>query len=69
MSTKTGELRKLTVEGVSKRLQELYQESFNLRFRNATAQLENTARIRQVRREIARIKTIFGSGSDKGLGA
>ena len=65
----TSEIRKLSPEDVSGKLQELYQESFNLRFRNATAQLENTARIRQVRREIARIKTIAGSGSDKGLGA
>ena len=63
------EIKKLSADETSVKLQELYKESFNLRFRNATAQLENTARIRQVRREIARIKTIAGSGSDKGLGA
>ena len=66
---KNAEIRGLSSEAASERLQELYQETFNLRFRNATAQLDNTARIRQVRREIARIKTIAGSRSDHGLGA
>ncbi len=66
---KISEIRGLSAESVSVRLQELYQEAFNLRFRNATRQLDNTARIRQVRREIARIKTIAGSRSDQGLGA
>jgi len=66
----TSELRDLSTKGISEKLRELYQESFNLRFQNATAQLENTARIRQVRRDIARIKTIVGSRSEeKGLGA
>ena len=63
------EIKKLSADETSVKLQELYKESFNLRFRNATAQLENTARIRAVRREIARIKTIAGSRSDKVLGA
>ncbi|MBF0399581.1 MAG: 50S ribosomal protein L29 [Magnetococcales bacterium] len=66
---KISEIRGLSAEGAAAKLQELYQESFNLRFRNATSQLDNTARIRQVRREIARIKTIVGSRSDQGLGA
>ena len=66
---KNSEIRELSVEAISERLQELYQEGFNLRFRNATAQLDNTARIRQVRREIARIKTIAGSQADQRLGA
>lgn len=66
---KISEIRGLSTEAASTKLQELYQESFNLRFRNATTQLDNTARIRQVRREIARIKTIAGSRSDQGLGA
>lgn len=64
---KASELRKLSEDEISGKLKELYQESFNLRFRNATSQLDNTARIRQVRREIARIKTV--TGSDKGIGA
>ena len=66
---KNSEIRGLSEEAASARMQELYQESFNLRFRNATAQLDNTARIRQVRREIARIRTIVGSRSEQGLGA
>jgi large subunit ribosomal protein L29 len=36
------------------------KEQFNLRFQRATGQLENTARVREVRRDIARIKTILG---------
>jgi large subunit ribosomal protein L29 len=39
----------------------LRKEQFNLRFRKASGQLENTARVRQVRRDIARIKTILGA--------
>lgn len=53
------ELRNMTDAELSQRLQEAYQELFNLRFRKATKQLDNTARIRVVRRDIARIKTIM----------
>ena len=66
---KNAEIREMSAETASERLQELYQETFNLRFRNATSQLENTARIRQVRREIARIKTIGGARSQLQVGA
>jgi len=38
----------------------LRKEAFNLRFQAASGQLENTSRVRQVRREIARIKTVLG---------
>jgi large subunit ribosomal protein L29 len=38
----------------------LRKEAFNLRFQGASGQLENTARVRQVRRDIARIKTVLG---------
>ncbi|HJO69372.1 MAG TPA: 50S ribosomal protein L29 [Rhodospirillales bacterium] len=41
-------------------LVDLGKEAFNLRFQRASGQLENTARFRQVRREVARIKTIIG---------
>lgn len=41
-------------------LVDLSKEAFNLRFQRASGQLENTARFRQVRRDIARIKTIIG---------
>ena len=40
------------------KLVELKKEQFNLRFQKATGQLENTARVRQVRRDIARVQTI-----------
>ncbi len=39
----------------------LKKEQFNLRFQKASGQLENTARVRQVRRDIARIKTVLGN--------
>jgi len=39
----------------------LRKEAFNLRFQRASGQLENTARVRQVRRDIARIKTVLGA--------
>ncbi|MFW6266087.1 MAG: 50S ribosomal protein L29 [Halanaerobiales bacterium] len=52
------ELRELTNEELEEKLREFKEELFNLRFQNATAQLENPMRIRQVRRTIARIKTI-----------
>ncbi len=66
---KASELKKLSGEAITEKLRVLYQERFNLKFRNATSQLDNTARIRQVRREIARIKTIVGSKSGEEQGA
>ena len=51
------ELHGLSQEELSQRLDELYQEVFNLRFQMATRQLEDTSRARQVRRDIARVKT------------
>lgn len=60
---KSSEIRALSDEQIAEKLKSLHQESFNLRFRNATAQLENTARIRMVRKDIARIMTITGAKS------
>jgi large subunit ribosomal protein L29 len=54
------ELRAKTPDQLADRLLELKKEQFNLRFQKAGGQLENTARVRQVRREIATIKTILG---------
>ena len=66
------ELRTLTDTELNQKLQEAYQELFNLRFRKATRQLDNTARIRVVRHDIARIKSIMRerelSFSDGGTG-
>ena len=44
-------------------LDNLKKEAFNLRFQQATGQLENTARVRQVRRSVARVKTILSGKS------
>jgi len=54
---KGSEVRAMSDEELRAKLMELKKEQFNLRFQKATGQLENTARIRQVRRDIARIKT------------
>lgn len=46
-----------TVDELKSSLEALRKEQFNLRFQKATGQLENTARVREVRRDIARVKT------------
>lgn len=51
-------IRDLTVDQLNDELIKLKREQFNLRFQKATAQLNNTARVREVRRTIARIKTV-----------
>ena len=56
---KVEELRNLTVDDLGRKVSELNQELFNLRFQLHTGHLQNTARIPQVRREIARVKTIL----------
>jgi large subunit ribosomal protein L29 len=55
---KPGDLRAMTVDQLDDEALYLKKERFNLRFQRASGQLENTARVRQVRRDIARIKTI-----------
>jgi large subunit ribosomal protein L29 len=55
---KAEQVRDLTLDQLEDELIKLKKEQFNLRFQAATGQLENTARMRQVRRAIARIKTI-----------
>ena len=54
---KASELRELSPDQLEDRLRELREELFNLRFQYATRQLTNTARIREVRRDIARVLT------------
>ncbi|RLA80032.1 MAG: 50S ribosomal protein L29 [Deltaproteobacteria bacterium] len=56
---KAKELRELSDEELRQRERELREELFNLRFQHSLGQLGNTARISQVKREIARIKTIL----------
>jgi len=55
---KANEIRELTTTEIEQKIKSLKEELFNLRFQLATGQLENTARIREVRRSIARMKTI-----------
>ena len=55
---KASELRLKTADELADELESLKKEQFNLRFQGATGQLENTARMRQVRRDIARIQTV-----------
>ena len=55
---KAGDLRPMTPDQLDDELLKLKKEQFNLRFQKATGQLENTARIRQVRRDIARVRTV-----------
>ena len=57
---KAGDLRARTEDELDEEIETLGKEIFNLRFQRASGQLENTARVRQVRRDIARIKTILG---------
>jgi large subunit ribosomal protein L29 len=57
------DLRARTSDELTEQLDTLGKELFNLRFQRASGQLENTARVRQARREIARIKTILGERS------
>ena len=63
---KAEELRSKTHDELKTQLTGLKKEAFNLRFQGATGQLENPARMRLVRREIARIKTIL---TEKAAGA
>jgi len=53
------EIRSLTENEIQHRLDESYETLFGLRFQRVVGQLENTARLREVRREIARLKTIL----------
>jgi large subunit ribosomal protein L29 len=66
---KSEEVRGLTPDQLDDQLIKLKKEQFNLRFQRASGQLENTSRVREVRRDIARIKTVQAqkrNGQDKG---
>lgn len=56
---KARDIRDMTAEELQARLKDLKGELFNLRFQLATGQLDNTMRIRQVRKDIARVKTVM----------
>ena len=56
---KTNEIRKLSTEEINKKIAESKEELFNLRMKQATGTLENPARIRELRKTVARLKTIL----------
>ena len=60
---KAEEVRTKSQDELKGQLEDLSKEAFNLRFQSVSGQLENTSRVRQVRRDIARIKTILGEAS------
>jgi large subunit ribosomal protein L29 len=66
---KTEEVRGMTPDQLDEQLAKLKKEQFNLRFQRASGQLENTSRVREVRRDIARVKTVQSqkrNGQDSG---
>ena len=63
---KAADLRVKSKDELSDQLLQLKKEQFNLRFQRATGQLENTARVREVRRDIARIKTLLAATARAG---
>ena len=58
---KAADIRAKTADELKTQLADLKKEQFNLRFQRASGQLENTARVRQVRRDIARIQTVLSA--------
>ena len=59
-ATKIGDVRAKSADELNTMLLDLRKEQFNLRFQRATGQLEALSRVKQVRRDIARVKTIIG---------
>jgi large subunit ribosomal protein L29 len=55
---KPADIRAMTIDQIDDEVLKLKKEHFNLRFQRATGQLENTARVREVRRDSARLKTV-----------
>lgn len=56
---KASELRQMSKEDITNQLQELHEESFNLRFQHVSGQLSSPIRLRHIRRDIARAQTIL----------
>lgn len=67
--TKATDFRAKSADELKDQLLQLKKEQFNLRFQRASGQLENTARVREVRRDIARIKTILGQRTESAASA
>jgi large subunit ribosomal protein L29 len=66
---KVEDVRQFTPDQLIEKIAELKKEQFNLRFQKATGQLENTGRVRQVRRDIARISTVANQKRAPGAAA
>lgn len=66
---KAADLRAKSLDQLQEQLAQLRKERFNLRFQKATGQLEATGRVRQVRRDIARILTLLGERGRQQAGA
>ena len=64
-SIKISEIRSKKTDELKKQLDELSKEQFNLRFQASNGQLNNTGRVKEVRRGIAKIKTIFNEKKGK----
>jgi len=60
MKNKASDLRELSVEELLDRRKALQEELFNLRFQHGTNQLENPMRLKQVKRDVARVQTVIG---------
>jgi len=56
---KAADLRDLTLEELQAKLKEVSEELFNLNFQHSRQQLDNTARLRQARKDLARVKTVL----------
>ena len=63
------EIRELSADDIKARVAELEEERFRLRFRSATETLENPLRLRTIRRDIARLKTIMSEKQNPGMTA
>jgi len=63
---KNNEIRELTTEEITKKIEEMKEELFNLRLSQATGNLEKPSRIRELRKQVARMKTILRERELKG---
>lgn len=59
MTVNLAELKELSVEEIREKLEETKEELFNLRFQHATGQLDNYRRLRELRKDVARVKTLL----------
>ena len=63
---KSSELREMTIVELNSSLHDLKEELFSIRFQKARGNLTNTARVKQIKRDIARVKTVFSDKEKQG---